>query len=504
MILTSAESNDSGTYTLHTFESNGKNTGIYGLQLNIEAPVSAVKVSYSCSSPGVMKVSCSADGDNLRFKWTSDLNTLSHPENGTGTLILDNDHHGTIACYVENHVSHDHIITELLPCPESTTVSSFAALSGDFLVFVSVWLFEIIILLSLLLGALYIFPRLYRKQRKTKTQVSSVKVHYSCSSPGVMNVSCSSDGDNLRFNWTSDLNKNLQLENGNRTLILVKDLHGKVICSVENHVSRDHITAELHPCPDRLLIILSLVFVLLIMISIFAFYMYKKKQGQKNKEASSQEGRELVYAQVAHLPMDRIETTPGMSQSRNEGVEYAEVVPRATKRKQKKKEDEVQYGELVFNTPARNKHKVAKEPDDCVYSHVQHSHAERNNSGTYTVDTFDVNGNNKGNYSLQLNIEAQVSSVKVSCNWLSPEVIKLSCSADGDNLRFNWTPDLNKTLQLENRTSTLILDKDHHGKVTCSVENHVSRDHITTERHPCPETTPVSGTTTANPAMNST
>ncbi|KAM9456935.1 uncharacterized protein Hap1MRO34_018260 isoform 4-T4 [Clarias gariepinus] len=189
-----------------------------------------------------------------------------------------------------------------------------------------------------------------------------------------MNVSCSADGDNLRFYWTSDFNTVSELENRNSTLILNKDHRGNVTCSVENHVSRDHIITEVHPCPDLILISLSSVFVLLIMISILAFlalYIYKKRQGQKNKEAPSQEGRELVYAQVAHLPMDRIETRPGMSH--DEDVEYAEVVTRATKRKQKKKEDEVQYGELVFNTPARSKHKVAKVQDDCVYSHVQHN-----------------------------------------------------------------------------------------------------------------------------------
>ncbi|KAF5888867.1 hypothetical protein DAT39_021434, partial [Clarias magur] len=64
--------------------------------------------------------------------------------------------------------------------------------------------------------------------------------------------------------------------------------------------------------------------------------------------------------------------------------------------------------------------------------------------------------------------------------------MNVSCSADRDNLRFNWTSDLNTLSHLENRTSTLILYKDHHGKVTCSVENHVSRDHITTELQPCP------------------
>ncbi|KAF5888870.1 uncharacterized protein DAT39_021430, partial [Clarias magur] len=57
--------------------------------------------------------------------------------------------------------------------------------------------------------------------------------------------------------------------------------------------------------------------------------------------------------------------------ARDKDMENAEAVPRATRKKQKKKEDEVQYGELVFNTPGRNKHKVAKVQDDCVYSHVQ-------------------------------------------------------------------------------------------------------------------------------------
>ncbi|MCI4385389.1 hypothetical protein PGIGA_G00050010 [Pangasianodon gigas] len=231
-----------------------------------------------------------------------------------------------------------------------------------------------------------------------------------------MKVYCSADGDNLRFNWTSDLNTLPQLENGNSTLTLNKD-HGNVTCRVENHVSYNNNTIELHPCPEsttsasatvtslRLptlgfgtnstvsqtnssnttsptshnyssvvlkltLIILSSVCVLLIMISILAFYIYKKRQGQKNKEAPSQDGRELVYAQVTHLPTDRTETRPRISQAQDDDVEYAMVVTRTNKRKQKKKEDEVQYGELVFNTPAKNKPKVQ---DDCVYSQVQHS-----------------------------------------------------------------------------------------------------------------------------------
>ncbi|XP_053370440.1 uncharacterized protein LOC128544406 isoform X3 [Clarias gariepinus] len=255
LILTSAERRDSGTYNLSTIDANGTDKGVYSLQLNIEAQVSSVKVSYSCLSPGVIKVFCSADGDNLHFNWTSDFNTVSQLENRNSTLILNNVHHRNVTCSVENHISRDHITTEVYSCPESTTVSGTTT-----------------------------------AHHGTNSTVSHIMTH------------------NPTTSAQSPSNISLLLY-----LILIS---------------------------------LSSVFVLLIMISILAFlalYIYKKRQGQKNKEAH------------------------------DEDVEYAEVVTRATKRKQKKKEDEVQYGELVFNTPARSKHKVAKVQDDCVYSHVQHN-----------------------------------------------------------------------------------------------------------------------------------
>ncbi|KAF5893325.1 uncharacterized protein DAT39_016959, partial [Clarias magur] len=158
LILTSAERRDSGTYTLDTFDASGTNKGSYSLQLNIKAQVSSVKVSHSCSSPGVMKVSCSADGDDLNFSWASDLNTLSQLENTNRTLILDKDHRGKVTCSVENHVSRDHVTTELHPC----SMTSSTQYTIGFLVFVSVWLF----LLSLFVGGLYTKP--YRRQTITE------------------------------------------------------------------------------------------------------------------------------------------------------------------------------------------------------------------------------------------------------------------------------------------------------------------------------------------------
>ncbi|XP_060758363.1 uncharacterized protein LOC132869019 [Neoarius graeffei] len=158
LILSSVERNNSGKYTLFTFDANGNTKGDYNLQLIIEAKVSSVKVSCSCLATEVMKVDCSADGDNLRFTWTSDSNTFLQLKNGTRSFELVKDHHGSVTCHVENHVSHETDTTELCSCP-------------GFMVFVSVWLFEVIILLSLLVGAFYIYTRIYRKQRITEFSV---------------------------------------------------------------------------------------------------------------------------------------------------------------------------------------------------------------------------------------------------------------------------------------------------------------------------------------------
>ncbi|XP_058271530.1 uncharacterized protein LOC131369101 [Hemibagrus wyckioides] len=160
MILTSAESSDSGTYTLIIFDVNGKDKSSSTLQVNTEARVSSVELSYSCLFSEVRKVYCSADGDNLRFNWTSD--SITRLEDDNKTLVLDKKHNDKVTCHVENHVSQSQNSTELPECADFT------------IVFVFVWLFEVIILLSVLVGTLYIYPRFYRKQRTPERPGSSV------------------------------------------------------------------------------------------------------------------------------------------------------------------------------------------------------------------------------------------------------------------------------------------------------------------------------------------
>ncbi|KAG7335269.1 hypothetical protein KOW79_001865 [Hemibagrus wyckioides] len=257
MILTSAERSDSGTYTLDIYDVDGKLKGNYTLQVNIEAPVSSVKVSHSCLSTVTVKVNCSADGDNLRFSWTSDVNTLPQLKNGSSIDIQEQNHQGNVTCHVENHVSRDHDTVELLQCPDPTTTTT-------------------------------------------------------------------TDGK------TSDR------------------------------------TTQSH----ELILSVGSVCVLLIILSIVAIYIFKRMHGSKNKEATSQDGREL-YAQVTDVSANTMERRARTSQAQVDNVEYAVVVPRGSNKKQKSYEDEVQYGELVFNTPAKNHHPMPKVQDDCVYSQVQ-------------------------------------------------------------------------------------------------------------------------------------
>ncbi|XP_060748603.1 uncharacterized protein LOC132861210 [Tachysurus vachellii] len=489
MILTSAERSDSGTYTLNIFDGDGRSKGSSTLQVNIEAQVSSVKVSYSCLSSGIMKVNCSADGDNLLFSWTTNFKVLPQQENGTSTVTLEQDHQGNITCHVENHVSRDHDTAELHQCPGSQfqdhVVCRFNQ-SNQFYVAVGQRLYlqmpledgfdlkTTSLILSYRKKQSSPTPRLPRWQfvndNKTmiltsaersdsgtytlltfdgdgrskgsstlqvniEAQVSSVKVSYSCLSSGVIKVFCSADGDNLHFSWTSDFNTLPQLENGTSTVTLEQDHQGNITCHVENHVSRDHDTAELHQCPGSLF--------------------------QDHDVCRFNQGNPCYVAvgQQLHLQMPW-----------EDGFDLKTPSLNLTYRKPQSS---------PTPTPGLSRWQFVNDNKTMILTS-----AERSDSGTYTLNIFDGDGRSKGSYTLQVNIEAQVSSVKVSYNCL-PLGMRVKCSSDGDNLHFSWTSDFNTLTQLENGTSTVTLEQDYQGKVTCHVENHVSRDHDTVEFHQC-------------------
>ncbi|CAI5651997.1 unnamed protein product [Oreochromis niloticus] len=103
--------NDSGNYTLQTFDSDGLSKGEWTLQLFIQAPVSSVLLVSECLSQGEMRVSCSSEGgDSPQYSWTLDGRTLTDAElfsenNETNIITLKQHVSGRLVCSVRNKVS---------------------------------------------------------------------------------------------------------------------------------------------------------------------------------------------------------------------------------------------------------------------------------------------------------------------------------------------------------------------------------------------------------------
>eukprot|EP00063_Salmo_salar_P093158 XP_014067993.1 PREDICTED: uncharacterized protein LOC106611884 isoform X1 [Salmo salar] len=119
--LNNTRSTDSGEYRLETFNSEGKSSGIRGLKLFIEAPVSSPQLSSECLSHGEMRVSCSSEGDGPQYSWNLDGQTLRDTEasadDETNTITLKKGLSGDLTCTVRNHISSDTVSSRISHCP---------------------------------------------------------------------------------------------------------------------------------------------------------------------------------------------------------------------------------------------------------------------------------------------------------------------------------------------------------------------------------------------------
>ncbi|XP_026034318.1 hepatocyte cell adhesion molecule-like [Astatotilapia calliptera] len=103
--------NDSGNYTLQTFDSDGRISDVWTLQLFIQAPVSSVLLLSECLSQGEMRVSCSSEGgDSPQYSWTLDGRTLTDAQllsvnNESNIITLKQHVSGHLVCSVRNNVS---------------------------------------------------------------------------------------------------------------------------------------------------------------------------------------------------------------------------------------------------------------------------------------------------------------------------------------------------------------------------------------------------------------
>ncbi|XP_016113360.1 uncharacterized protein [Sinocyclocheilus grahami] len=351
LIINRVISADSGNYRLTLESSDGTETS-RDLQVIVEAPIGSVEVSIICSSSGVMRVSCSSEGDQLLYSWTLNGGPLM---DGNSSIDLDEGTDGDISCSVKNHVSHAQKTTRVQPCAGLDRFCRFdqsdpcyAALghklnllmvldaskyyrelrkrmdnTADYPVCLLINdmmrncdLYNNRPEVTVINGTLIInrvnsadsgnyklyFPDSWYSedlQVIVEAPIGSVEVSINCSSSGVMRVSCSSEGDPLLYSWT--LNGG-PLMDGNSSIDLDEGTDGDISCSVKNHVSHAQNTIRLKPCAVcSVSVVFVLVWCLQLMVLLgllggFHIYMRhtsgKKQEDQKVRMRRFREGPE--------------------------------------------------------------------------------------------------------------------------------------------------------------------------------------------------------------------
>ncbi|XP_039669263.1 hepatocyte cell adhesion molecule-like isoform X5 [Perca fluviatilis] len=100
--------------------------------------------------------------------------------------------------------------------------------------------------------------------------------------------------------------------------------------------------------------------------------------------------------------------------------------------------------------------------------------------GEYTLETFDSDGKISEQRTLQLTIQAPVSSVLLVSECLSQGEMRVSCSSEGgDSPQYSWTLDGRTLTDAEllsgnTETNNITLKQKVSGRLVCSVRNQVS------------------------------
>ncbi|KAF4105189.1 hypothetical protein G5714_014520 [Onychostoma macrolepis] len=266
---------DSGNYTVTLFHCSGCSETSTDLQVNVEAPIGSVEVSIICSSSGMMRGSCSSEGDQILYSWTLNGDPLM---DGNSSIDLDEGTDGNISCSVKNHVSHGQETVTAKPCPGPTTASVTSTVTKD-----------------------------------------------------------SENG----MSFSSAV--------GNELFTTVLKFEFDRVSFFHSFI-----------CP---LIALGCIALILILLFIIVYHIYKKKQVKSTPAAAGNE--DVIYADISHKKKSETKKTESLPAA---GVEYVEIQPQKRRKERKEKEEEVQYGEVIFNL---NRSSARTRPqEECIYSQL--------------------------------------------------------------------------------------------------------------------------------------
>ncbi|KAK9963659.1 hypothetical protein ABG768_006827 [Culter alburnus] len=497
---------DSGNCTLRLEGSDGLFTYTH-LHVNVEAPIGSVEVSISCSSNGMKSVSCSSDGDQLIYSWTLNGESLM---DGNPTIELNEETDGNIICSVKNHISDGQKNIRVTQCPGlefncrfNQADPCYAALGHKLnLKMVDTSEYSLKILKRIknnsddpvcrvkndkirecdlfkdraevtIINGTLIINRVMRAdsgnytlrldrsdgtetytdlQVNVEAPIGSVNVSISCSSNGMKSVSCSSDGDQLIYSWT--LNGE-SLMDGNTTIELNEETDGNIICSVKNHVSHRQKNIRVKHCPG------------------LEFNCRFNQKDPCYAALGHKLNLKMVDTSIYHLKIQkRINNNPDD--------------PLCRVKNDKIKENQCD----LFN----NRAEVTVINGTLIINRVI-----RADSGIYTLRLEDSDGT-ETSADLQVNVEAPIGSVNVSISCSSNGMKSVSCSSDGDQLIYSWT--LNGESLMDGNT-TIELNEETDGNITCSVKNHVSDGQKNIRVKHCPGSTTAAVTSSLTSTVTS-
>ncbi|XP_070693267.1 pregnancy-specific beta-1-glycoprotein 4-like isoform X2 [Pempheris klunzingeri] len=274
-------------------------------------------------------------------------------------------------------------------------------------------------------------------QLTIQAPVSSVRLVSKCLSQGEMRVSCSSEGgDSPQYSWTLGGRKlnGAELLSGNdesKIITLKQDVSGQVVCSVSNHVSRVSAEKMISTC-------------------VVETYCDGRQDGAQCYGA-------LGGTVVLQLMDGAAENSTYLWSSRTQTI----LAGRGNKFRINV------IGNRSSFTPSNGA--------------IIINNLNRLDGGNYTLQIFDSNGVKSEQRSLQLTIQAPVSSVWLVSKCLSQGEMRVSCSSEGgDSPQYSWTLGGRKLngaelLSGNNESKNITLKQGVSGTLVCSVNNHVSR-----------------------------
>ncbi|XP_008419122.1 contactin-4-like [Poecilia reticulata] len=269
--------------------------------------------------------------------------------------------------------------------------------------------------------------------------VSSVHLVTECLSRLEMKVSCLTEGgDSPQYIWTLDRDKLtdselLSANNENNIIILRHSVSGSLACSVRNHISFGFKEQIISACKEF-------------------------TAGETHCDAT--EDRAQCFGALGGTVIIRLM------------INASEIPKHEWKNKTS----------IILRGEGHNFFQSVL-PNRSFFLSGNHmislKNLSRSDSGEYTLEIFDSEGQ-ETLQTLQLIVQAPVSSVQLVSECLSQLEMKVSCLCQrGDSPQYSWTLDGHtltdsELLYQHNETNIIVLRKNISGRLVCSVSNQVS------------------------------